>query len=73
MPEDCAEIFALTAKLLATKSEYFHELLIVWQKICNECALECSVHSEPKFKECADESGKHGEACNAPFINVEYY
>jgi hypothetical protein len=69
---DCAEICALTAKLLATESEYSHELLIICQKICAQCALECSVHSEAKFKECADECGKCGEACKAHFSNIEY-
>lgn len=72
VPGDCAEICALTAKLLVGASEYSHELLIICQKICMQCALECSANEEVKFKECADACRKCAEACKAHFSHIEF-
>jgi len=62
---DCADICALTARLLARGSEHASHLLRECAEICNICGDECEKHAghHDHCRECAEVCRRCAEAC----------
>ena len=66
LDRDCADICALTARLVARGSEHAAHLLKECAEICGLCADECGKHAHMAHcKECADACRRCAEACRA--------
>ena len=64
LDRDCADICALTARLVARGSAYAAALLKECAEICNACAAECGKHAYMAHcKECAAACLRCEQAC----------
>ncbi|WP_293300311.1 four-helix bundle copper-binding protein [Pedobacter sp. UBA4863] len=64
LDRDCADICALTARLLMRNSEVAHNMLMLCETICRHCAEECGSHEHEHCTLCAAACNACGEACN---------
>ncbi len=66
LDRDCADICALTARLVARGSEHAAHLLRQCAEICKACGDECAKHSQVEHcQECADACRRCEEACRS--------
>ncbi len=65
LDRDCADICALTARLVARGSEHGRHLLRECAEICKMCGDECARHQHPHCQECAAACRRCEEACRA--------
>ncbi|KAA9332374.1 four-helix bundle copper-binding protein [Hymenobacter busanensis] len=65
LDRDCADICALTARLLARGSEHGKHLLRECAEICRLCYEECSQHEDEHCQLCALACRRCEEACRA--------
>ena len=63
LDRDCADVCALTARLLARGSRFGSELLPVCAQICQACAAECARHQHAHCQECAQACTRCAEEC----------
>ena len=65
LDRDCADICALTARVLARGSNYARHLLATCADVCMACGDECEKHAAhmPHCKECAESCRRCEEAC----------
>ena len=65
LDRDCADICALTARLVARGSEHAQHLLKECAEICKACGDECEKHAShmQHCKECAEACRRCEEAC----------
>lgn len=56
--KDCADICALSAKFMASNSDYAKQLCGVCATVCDACASECFMFKDTHCQECADECRK---------------
>ncbi|MCA8833321.1 four-helix bundle copper-binding protein [Hymenobacter pini] len=65
LDRDCADICALTARLLARGSEHAQHLLRECAEICKACGDECEKHAAhmEHCRECAEACRRCEEAC----------
>jgi hypothetical protein len=54
LTRDCADVCALTARLVARGSEHAAHLLKACAEICRACAEECARHEHRHCQECAE-------------------
>ena len=54
LTRDCADVCALTARLVARGSEHAEHLLKECAEICRACAEECAKHEHRHCQECAE-------------------
>ncbi|WP_460676022.1 four-helix bundle copper-binding protein [Hymenobacter coalescens] len=62
---DCADVCALTARLVARGSEHAQHLLRECAEVCRRCYEECSQHHDEHCRACADACRRCEEACRA--------
>ena len=64
---DCADICALTARLIARGSAHGKHLLKECIEVCEACAAECEKHADhmDHCRECAEACRRCAEACRA--------
>lgn len=60
---DCAEICMLLARSIKRESILLSPVLSLCEWICQQCADECSKHSEDHFQQCAAACLLCSEAC----------
>lgn len=62
---DCADICALTARLVARNSEFAEEMLRLCSDVCKACSEECANHShqQQSCKVCAEVCRKCSDLC----------
>ncbi|MBC7446617.1 MAG: four-helix bundle copper-binding protein [Hymenobacteraceae bacterium] len=67
LDRDCADVCALTARLLARGSEHGPHLLRECAEVCKLCGDECAKHAAhmPHCQECADACRRCEAACRA--------
>ena len=65
LDRDCADVCALTARLLARGSEHGQHLLRECAEICTLCADECGQHQHDHCQACAAACRACAEACRA--------
>lgn len=63
LDRDCADICALTGRLLARGSQHGQHLLRECAEICRLCAEECARHEAAHCQECATACRRCEEAC----------
>ncbi|MCB2379528.1 four-helix bundle copper-binding protein [Hymenobacter sp. BT635] len=63
LDRDCADICALTARLLARGSDHARHLLRECIEVCTRCADECSQHQDEHCQQCAAACRACAEAC----------
>jgi hypothetical protein len=54
LTRDCADLCALTARLVARASDQAEHLLKLCAEICQACAEECARHEHRHCQECAE-------------------
>ncbi|GAA4373556.1 four-helix bundle copper-binding protein [Hymenobacter koreensis] len=65
LDRDCADVCALTARLLARGSEHARHLMRECAEICKACGDECAQHQHQHCQECAAACRRCEEACRA--------
>lgn len=66
LDRDCADICALTARLLARGSEHGMHLMKECAEVCEKCAEECEKHSHMEHcKACAEACRRCAEECRS--------
>ena len=66
LDRDCADICALTARLVARGSAHARHLLPECAEVCKACADECGKHiAMPHCQECAAACRRCEQACRA--------
>ena len=65
LDHDCADICALTARLVARGSEHAQHLLRECAEVCKACADECAQHQDQHCQECAEACRRCVQACRA--------
>lgn len=63
LDRDCADICALTVRLLARKSTYAERVIKFCIESCRDCANECDRHAHQHCKDCARICRECLEAC----------
>ncbi|GAB2796689.1 hypothetical protein HNQ93_004378 [Hymenobacter luteus] len=63
LDRDCADICALTARLLSRGSEHAWHLLRECAEICRLCGEECAKHAHAHCQACAAACRRCEEAC----------
>ncbi|OON68739.1 four-helix bundle copper-binding protein [Hymenobacter sp. CRA2] len=63
LDRDCADICALTARLVARGSAHAAHLMRECAEICRLCAEECAQHQDQHCQECAEACRRCAEAC----------
>ncbi|UOQ77533.1 four-helix bundle copper-binding protein [Hymenobacter sp. 5516J-16] len=63
LDRDCADICALTARLVARDSEHAKHLMRECMEVCQKCADECSQHQDQYCQDCATACRACVEAC----------
>ena len=68
LDRDCANICALTARLVARGSAHGQRLLRECAEVCKACGDECAKHAHrQRGQACADACRRWEEACRAAF------
>lgn len=70
LDRDCADICALSARLLQRDSEIAHSFLAICEEACRTCADECNKHEHDHCKQCAEVCLRCAEACHEHHGNV---
>ncbi|WP_210516722.1 four-helix bundle copper-binding protein [Hymenobacter terricola] len=67
LARDCADVCALTVRLIARGSEHGPHLLRECAEVCKACGDECEKHAAhmPHCRECAEACRRCEEACRA--------
>jgi len=63
LDRDCADICALTARLLARGSQHGEHLMRECAEICEMCAEECAKHDAEHCQRCAEVCRNCAEEC----------
>jgi hypothetical protein len=63
LDRDCADICALTARLLARDSDHARHLMRECIEVCTKCANECSQHPDEHCQQCAAACRACADAC----------